>query len=183
MLAKRECGRPFLAKIFRNGSSMVIHNFRKLAASLKFAWCPVMWSKRQNLFHFRHWRVGEIDLHQADAHHPRLRLLGRGQARLHQTRLSKHLHGDAEHDPRHGDAADLLRERGRGRSVGGEDVCLSTLSTSHHESSESLNVTNQLGILVSAAYYVRQRNFVLVKAMKTEFIPRGILQARLIRQN
>ena len=71
---------------------------------------------------FRHWRVGQVDLHQADAHHPRVGLLGRGQARLHQTRLSKHLHGDAEHDPRHGDAADLLRERRRGRPLGGEAV-------------------------------------------------------------
>ena len=76
----------------------------------------------------RHWRVGQVDLHQADAHHPRVRLLGRGQARLHQTRLSKHLHGDAEHDPRHGDAADLLRERRRGRPLGGEAVELEILN-------------------------------------------------------
>ena len=35
-----------------------------------------------------HGRVRRVHVHQINAHHPRLRLLGRGQAVLYQTRLS-----------------------------------------------------------------------------------------------
>ena len=66
----------------------------------------------------RYWRIGQIDIHQADAYHPRRGLLGRGQARLHQTDLPEHLHGHAEHDQRHG------RPQHRVQGIGRQSECV-----------------------------------------------------------
>lgn len=57
---------------------------------------------------FRHWRVGQEHVHQANENHPRVGLLGRGQAWLHQTSLPKHIHGHAKHDQGDGDAQDSV---------------------------------------------------------------------------
>lgn len=55
-----------------------------------------------------HRRVGQVDVHQADENHSRLRLLRRGQAHLHQTSLSEHLHGHEFDDPSHGGTQDTV---------------------------------------------------------------------------
>ena len=62
-----------------------------------------------DLSYSRYRRVGQVDLYQTDAHHPRRRLHGRGQADPHQARVSEHLHGHAEHDQGHGLAQDPVR--------------------------------------------------------------------------
>lgn len=60
------------------------------------------------LYPLRHWRVREVNVHQTDAYYPRQRLLGRGQAWLHQAGLSEHIHGHAVHDQGNGYAEDIL---------------------------------------------------------------------------
>ena len=56
-------------------------------------------------------RQGQIDIHQADAHHPRLRLLGRRQAVIHQTSLSEYLHGHELDDKGHGGTQNTVQNR------------------------------------------------------------------------
>ena len=60
-------------------------------------------------FSRRYWRVGQVDVHQADEDHPRSWLSGRGEEDLHQAGLPEHLHGDAVHDQGHGPAQDPVR--------------------------------------------------------------------------
>lgn len=54
----------------------------------------------------RYRRVWQVDVHQTDANYPRQRILGRGQARLHQAGVPEHLHGDAVDDPGDGPPQD-----------------------------------------------------------------------------
>ena len=59
----------------------------------------------------RHRRVGQVHFHQADAHHPRQRLLRGGQARTHQARFPEYLHGHELDDQGHGGPQDTLQDR------------------------------------------------------------------------
>jgi len=56
----------------------------------------------------RHGRVRQVNIYQTDAHYPRQRLLGRGQAWVHQAGFPEHIHGHAVNDQGNGHAEDFL---------------------------------------------------------------------------
>ena len=61
------------------------------------------------MFSRRYWRVGQVDVHQADEDHPRSWLSRWGEEDVHQAGLPEHLHGHAVHDQSHGPSQDPVR--------------------------------------------------------------------------
>ena len=65
-----------------------------------------MYFTLEKLLFFRHWRVGQVNLHQADENHPRGGLPRWGEEDVHQAGLPEHIHGDAVHDQGYGPPQD-----------------------------------------------------------------------------
>lgn len=84
---------------------------RELKLLLLGTWSGMYWdvSRIQCAYIHRRMRVREVYVHQTDAYYPRQRLLGRGQAWIHQAGFSEHIHGHAVNDQGHGYAEDFLR--------------------------------------------------------------------------
>ncbi len=88
-----------------------------LSPSLSFFFSPLFLSLMPSRGQFveccddfcRNGRVGQVDVHQADANHPRKRLHRRRQAWLRQASVPEHLHGHALDDPRHGNVENSLQ--------------------------------------------------------------------------